>query len=208
MGGGQLVAQSRQHLAHRRDQLVHPAGAVDDAAVAADENDVGMLSHEFADDALSHGVAQLVVVFDFHLEDPVAFQRPYAAYPAAGDVLAHQHAQRRRLQWVVLSGRGQVGAGAVGGGRQQQLPVLALVAYGEHDLVPLGLYDFVYATAGQRPVQFPGHEAEGQSVKGHTCSSKLHFLVMSTIINHLDGLRNRNICDKIAGHTSRRPGID
>ena len=178
VGRGQLVAQAGQHLPHGGDLLVDPAGTVDDPPVAAYEDQVGVLAHELADQPLRGAVSQLVVVLDLDFEDAVALDLANGAHPAAGDVLAHQHAQGRGLQGIVLAGGGQVGPGAIGRGGEQQLAVDAAAADGEDDLVPLRLDDLGDAPVRQRPVQFAGHQAEGQSVDGHcgTSVGVLRFL--------------------------------
>ena len=173
VGRGTLVAQARQHLAHRGDGLADPSGAVDDPPVCAGEDQVGVLPHEFADDGLAGAVAQLVQVLDLDLQDAVGLGLTNLVDASADQVLAHQHAQVEGLQRAVLFNVRQVGARAACAGGQQQLVVCAAVAHGEDQLVALRLNDAVDASAAERVVEFAGDQAQRESVQGHGCSPSI-----------------------------------
>ena len=171
-----LVSQTRQHLAHRGHGLVHAARAVDDASVAADEDQVGMLAHELADEALGRALAQLVVVLDGDFQNAVAVNLLNVRDAAAGDVLAQQHAQRGRLQRAGFLLRGEMRPGAVRAGGEQQQMVLPVIANGQVQFVALGLDDAVDAAVDQRGAKLVGGKAERQAVQWHGVFLRMHNL--------------------------------
>ena len=85
-----------------------------------------MSAHELADQPLAGGVAQLVVVLDLDLQDPVGFDLAHGGDAPAGDVLAHQHAQGGRFQRAGFLLTGQVGAGASCACGEQQKMVFVM----------------------------------------------------------------------------------
>ena len=111
-----FVAQSRQHLAHGGNRFAHAARAVDDSALRIHEDQVGMLAHEFADERLVRAVAQIAQMLDFNFQYAVAVDLANIGNSPADQMLAHQHAQVKRLQRAGFLLHGDVRAGAADAG--------------------------------------------------------------------------------------------
>ncbi len=126
-----------------------------------------MLPHELADQPLFDLVAQLIVVFDFNFQDAVAVHLTDFKNPAADDMLAHQHAQRGRLQRAGLALLRQMRARTSRACGEQQKEILTLIAHGQYDFIPLRLNDAIDPPAREMGVQLRCRKAQCQSIQWH-----------------------------------------
>ena len=109
------------------------------------------------------------------MNDTVAADLADLRDPGAGQLFAHQHAQRRRFQRVGIGSHGQMAPGVVRRGAQEQSVIRASRADHQHDRVPLRLGDLIDPSACERLIQFPGGESHRQPVHRH--ESLPHFSV-------------------------------
>ena len=136
-------------------------------AVLVQQHQVGMPSHDLQHQPPQHVVAHLVHGVQVHPHDPVSRLLADLRHPGAHQLLAHQHAQRRRLQRVGKTAVGQVAPGVVRRRAKQQPVILVSRANHHHNGVPLRLGNPVHPPACQSPVQFPCNKPDRQSVHRH-----------------------------------------
>ena len=146
LSGGQAVKKPRQHLPVLLRLQIHATQTVDDPAVPVAEDEIGAaghpLPHQRKAAALSH------LVGGQHGQRHHTLQRllPDGLDDAAGQVLAQEHTEHRRLGWVIPQLLRQVDAGLVGPGVEEQA---AAAPQQEDDLIPCGLLYFFDAAAGE-----------------------------------------------------------
>ena len=169
LGGGELV----KHAGEQGPLLgaggaqggLHPAHTVQNAAGLVQEDQVGPAADGLQHQLPLHPVPQLVEGLqgeDHHPLQPRLFHRQQ---PGAGQVLAQEHTEHGGLVRVFPAELGQLGAGMVGiGGQQQPHVPVAGGADGKEDLVPAGLIDLVQLAAGDHLVQLMDQAGQAQGV--------------------------------------------
>ena len=123
LGGRVLIKQARQNLALFAHLKVHPAQTVDDSAVAAAENQIGIAAHDLNDQPLLHRLAHFIGAVQNEVQKPLHGRLANLRNTAAHQMLAQQHTEHGRLGGVFKGFLGELGPRGVGAGRQQQLPV-------------------------------------------------------------------------------------
>ena len=152
---GQLVFDVGQHKAAAAHRQVNALDGVDNhAGVAVYHNQVAVHAHDFADNAQSLHVAQLVDTFKIEKQHAVAAQLPHADQLAAAQPLAQQHAEHRRLRRIFGRFDTKIDARRVGARRQQQLFAALIAAQNQHQLVAVGLIDLADACAERGLLDF------------------------------------------------------
>ena len=127
-----------------------------------------MLAHEFAHELLRGALAEFVVMLDRDFQDAVAVDLPDLGNAAAGYVLAHQHAQRRRLERADLLLLRQLRARAIRAGGEQEQMILAAVSNGQVQFVALRLHNAVDSAADERISKLARKQGERKTVQGHS----------------------------------------
>ena len=123
LSGRVLIKQARQHLALFAHLKIHPAQTVDDSAVTAAENQVGIAAHDLNDQPFLHRLAHFVGTVQNEVQKPLHGRLANFRNTAAHQVLAQQHAKHGRLGGVLKGFLGELGPGSIGAGRQQQLSI-------------------------------------------------------------------------------------
>ena len=159
--GGQTVKKPRQHLPVLLRLQIHAAQTVDDAAVPVAEDEIGAAGHPLPHQRKAAALPHLVG--GQHGQRHHTLQRllPDGLDDAAGQVLAQEHTEHRRLGRVVPQLLRQVDAGLVGPGVEEQA---AAAPQQEDDLIPGGLLYFFDAAAGELGGKLPHHALQTDSV--------------------------------------------
>ena len=141
------------------------ADAVQNAAVAVQQEEVGPVADGLQHQPALHPVAQLVQGLEAQSGHPLQGSLYNLQQPGPGHVLAQQHAEHGGLLRVLQGQGGQVEPGVGRVGRQQQAHIAhALGPQGQHHLVPAGLVDLVHPGPGQAGIQFMNHARQAQRV--------------------------------------------
>ena len=167
LGGRGRVGQSGLNLPDPVHVSRHMPRCFQDSPVFVQQDQVAVSAHDLQHQPASHMIPQLVHGIHVHVHDPVAFRLGYAVNPSARQLLAHQHAEGRRLQRVGKASVRQVASGVVRRCAQQQLPVLVLRPDQHHHQIPLRLINPVNPAPSQHLIQFSDGKPHRQSVHGH-----------------------------------------
>ena len=176
LGGREGKGRARQHPPHPAHLIGHVAQAVDDLPVLH-QAQVAVAAHGLKVELLLPLLPHLVQGLDVDADQPVSPHLRHPHHPAGHQVLAHEHAEHRRLLRALVAVPGQMHPGAGGVGVDEQAVVLPRGADKEQHHVLLRLLHPVYPAAPQPVIQFPGRKAQGQSVQRHSFS---RFLPVST----------------------------
>ena len=141
--------------------------AVDNPAVIVYENQVGMPAHELADQPSGHVISQLVHAVEINFDDSVALHLSDIRHAGTKQHLPHQHAERRRLQGIILFLIGQVNPGAAGVSRCKQHSVLSLIANGQNNFIFFRLSQLINPSADQLFFQFTGYKSQHNAINWH-----------------------------------------
>ena len=117
------VEQPRQDLPLFGHLQIHPAQAVNDAAVRPHQNQVGVAAHELQIQVLFTQHPQLVGALHAQLHRPLHRKLPQPKNPAPRQMLSQQHTEHGGLGRIFVAALGVVKPGMVGRSRQQQLSV-------------------------------------------------------------------------------------
>ena len=155
VGPGRLgrdgVSQARQQLPDLAVLKVHPLEGVDDPPVL-DQHQIGVAAHQLGAQGVGDQVPHLVGAQEIEVDDPVPRLHPDGGQAAAGQVLAHQHAEGGRGLGVLEALAGQADPGRPAAGRQQQAVGIGAGAQGDDQLVPGGFKIFaILASVTMRP---------------------------------------------------------
>ena len=165
--GRKLVHAAGLHGAHAAHLAVYVADGVDDHPVLPHQRQVGVAAHHLQIERFFHGVAQLVQAVKSDGQNAVAGHLPDILHARAQKVLAHEHAEHRRLGRVLIGLGGQLGARLVGVGAQKQPVVAPAAAYEQNQRVTLGLIDLVHPPAPERGKQLAAHIRQGKAIHRH-----------------------------------------
>ena len=165
--GGQVVIETGQHLALGGHLKVHTAETVDDAAVAAAENQVGVAADGLQNQGIAALLAPLVGGVDVQRDHPLQRCLGHFYDTAPGQVFSQQHTEHGGLGGVVPQQGRHVEAGLVGAGAQQQA---AIAPQQQNHLIPGGLLNLLDAAAHQLGRQLRHHGGEANGVQRHYCS--------------------------------------
>ena len=88
---------------------------------------------------------------------------------AAGEVLAHQHAEGGRRLRVFKGFLGQADPGGTAAGRQQQRVGVRAGAQGNDQLIAGRFKQFCDLGVGQNGFQFPGRQFQCRGIQCHVC---------------------------------------
>ncbi len=135
--GRRGVGQARQQLAHVAVLKIHALECVNDLAVLH-QHQIGVAAHQFGTQGVAHKVAHLVGALEVKVDDAVSRLHVHVQQPAAGEVLAHQHAEGGRRLRVFKAFFGQAHPGGTAAGRKQQRIGIRAGAQGEHQLIAGG----------------------------------------------------------------------
>ena len=113
-----------------------------------------MAAHDLHRQGEADGVAQLVNAIKVEVKRPFPPLLTDGTEPSAGESLAQQHAEHRRLGRVFQHLGGEVKARGVGTCRQIQFFRTALPPQGDDQFFPSGLMDLVNAGIRQGVRQF------------------------------------------------------
>ena len=126
-----------------------------------------MPSHNLQHKAPEHMIPQLIDRVHIHIDDPVSLNLPDFRNPRAGNLLAHQHAHRRRFKRIGIIVHRQMAAGIVRRGAQKKPVIRASRTYHQHNCIALRLGDLVNPPVPEDFIQFPGGKSHRQSVHRH-----------------------------------------
>ena len=135
--GGRSVGQARQQLAHIAVLKIHSFECIDDFTVLH-QHQIGVAAHQLGTQGVAHKVAHLVGALKIEVDDAVSRLHVHIQQPAAGQVLAHQHAEGGRRLRVFKAFFGQAHPGGTAAGRKQQRIGIRAGAQGEHQLIAGG----------------------------------------------------------------------
>ena len=159
-GRGEIFRLRRETVDHAGGEaavevgiIVTPVGAVDNQAVGPDEDNVGFARNHLDDELLLRFAAEIVKAREADDDEPVKPRLLERVDECAGEMLAQQHAEERRLGRVFIGKRREVDARLAGRCREQEAAVFAGGAHREKDEIARGLLDFVDPAAGQFTVQ-------------------------------------------------------
>ena len=170
VGPGRLgrdgVSQARQQLPDLAVLKVHPLEGVDDSPVL-DQHQIGVAAHQLGAQGVGDQIPHLVGAEEIKIDDPVPRLHPDGGQAAAGQVLAHQHAEGGRGLGVLEALAGQADPGRPAAGRQQQAVGVGAGAQGDDQLVPCGFKDFGDLGVGHDAAQFGRRQRQGSGIQCH-----------------------------------------
>ena len=160
-----MVEQPRQHLPGLGHLKIHAPQAVENAPVCARQNEIGIAPHQLQDQLLTAGHAHLVRAVKAEAQDAFGGGLREFRDASAGEVLAQEHTEHRRLRGIVKARLRQMNARTVDIRREQELfPPAELQQHG----VAGGLLNFINARAEQDRLQLLYDGSQKVSVKGHS----------------------------------------
>ena len=139
-GGRRLIVKPRQHLAGCGHIRVHPPQAIDDASLSVQQDQVGPAAHGLQHQRPLSRLAEVIRHIQLQPHQPLQGRLHQIRHPGAHQMLAQEHAEHRRLRWIVPGELRQLDTGRVGAGIQQQ-PLIA--PQQQNHLVPGRLLDLV-----------------------------------------------------------------
>ena len=117
--------------------MLRSAHTVDDAPVGADKDEVRAAPDKLKHKLLARGKAQLVMRVDLQLQHTLMLRLAYRNDPRAGQMLAQEHTEHRRLGGVFYALRREMQPRIPRARRDEQ------AAHREQDGVPLRLLHLV-----------------------------------------------------------------
>ena len=166
--GRRGVGQARQQLPDVAVLKIHPFEGVDDLAVLH-QHQVGIAAHELGAEGVAHQVAHFVGALEIEVDDAVPRLHVHIQQLAAGEVLAHQHAEGGRRLRVFKGFLGQADPGGTAAGRQQQRVGVRAGAQGNDQLIAGRFKQFCDLGVGQNGFQFPGRQFQCRGIQCHVC---------------------------------------
>ena len=171
LGGGHKIVPAGQDLPDRADHGGYMLDAVHDLLITVQEDDIGVFAHDFHDQGMAAEVAHFIEMLDLKAQDPLQAGLTDGDDPAVLQMLAQQHAERRRLQ-----GRLSVLFRYIAQGERRVSrhidPDLAAALFrhgpdGQDQFISVRLRDFVDSAACQQIRKFSGQAGGRDSVKCH-----------------------------------------
>ena len=167
LGRGQLVRKPRQHQPLGGHLRVHPLEGVDDFAVLPGEDDVAVPAHHLHGQGEGDVVAQLVDGVEVKVEQALQLRLADGNQFCPQQLFAQQHAQHGRLLGVLQGDGGKVHPGRVGPGGEQHAIGSLPGAEGHHQLLPVGLVDFIHPGPQEAALQFLFDMPQKRAVQCH-----------------------------------------
>ena len=169
------VGQAGQQLPDVAVLKIDPLEGVDDPAVLH-QHQIGVAPHQLRAEDVPDQVAHLVGALELEVDDAVARLHPDIQQLAAGEMLAHQHAEGRRGLRVLEALLGQADPRGTAAGRQQQAVRLGAGAQGQHQFIAGRLKQFCDLRIGQSRFQFCRRQRQRCSIQSHILPSLSFFI--------------------------------
>ena len=143
----------------RRDALQ----GIDDAAVL-EQDHIAVFSHELDHQGFGDDLPAGSQKIDVQYEDPVQAILPDFRNAARFDMLAQNHAEKRRFRRILQRFIHKMGCGILGVDGDVQQKVLAGLADGQQHGLFVWLGDFINAAAGQGSIELCRQRVHGKAV--------------------------------------------
>ena len=140
-----FVLNTREKLSVPVDVDGYSLDAVDNpAGLDINQDDVGVLAHDFDNESFAHSKTELVKSLDVHLYYSLGFVLLDSRYPAALDMLAKKHAEGRRLLRVSVLVVSQAHSCGLAADRHEESDIALPGVNLEHELLASGLIYLLY----------------------------------------------------------------
>ena len=164
--GRQGIGQPRKKLAHRAGLKIDTLQCVQYFA-ALHQNDVGIAPHQLGRQGVAYAVAHLIRAGKIKKGNALARYHAHIHQPAAGKMLAQQHAERGRRGRVFKCLLRKAHAGRAAARRHQQAVVFRAGAHVQHHLIARGFKYFVDARIHQRLLQLARRQFQKSGIQCH-----------------------------------------